>query len=278
MSDPVTTNYSWTKPTVGADSGTWGGLLNANLDGADTVVAGIAQSFLARPVLSTAGSSASFSVAAGTVVDSATLYPMVLAASITKTTSAWAVGSGNGALDTGSIANATWYHAYLIRRPDTGVVDVLVSTSATSPTLPVSYTQYRRIGAMLTDGSAHWTKFRQVSSWFEWSTPQAVTVTTPSSTPATATLVMPLGIKLMTRIRVTLVDTSMSPNALLVFSTDLDTQVALTPLGNAQMLVGASAFQGAQIDVIADTARQVKYVSTAAMTMNMNTVGWFDPL
>ena len=59
---------------------------------------------------------------------------------------AWAVGSAAGSLDTGAIS-AAWYHAYLIRRPDTGVVDVLTSLSATAPNMPANYTQKRRIGA-----------------------------------------------------------------------------------------------------------------------------------
>jgi hypothetical protein len=33
-----TTNYGWTKPTVGGDDDLWGGLLNADLDGIDTTV------------------------------------------------------------------------------------------------------------------------------------------------------------------------------------------------------------------------------------------------
>lgn len=61
---------------------------------------------------------------------------------------AWAVGSGNGGRDTGSIADGTW-HDWLIRRPDTGVVDRTFSLSATSPTMPASYTQKRRIGSFL---------------------------------------------------------------------------------------------------------------------------------
>lgn len=38
MVDATTTNYGWTKPTVGADSDAWGGLINTNLDGIDTTV------------------------------------------------------------------------------------------------------------------------------------------------------------------------------------------------------------------------------------------------
>ena len=36
-----TTNYGWTKPTVGADLDVWGGYLNADLDGIDSIVFGI---------------------------------------------------------------------------------------------------------------------------------------------------------------------------------------------------------------------------------------------
>jgi hypothetical protein len=72
---------------------------------------------------------------------------MVLASALTKRLdAAWAVGTGNGGLDTGSIANG-WYYVWLIRRSDTGVVDVLFSASATSPTMPANYDQKRRIGA-----------------------------------------------------------------------------------------------------------------------------------
>ena len=36
-----TANYSWTKPTVGGDLDVWGGYLNADLDGIDSIVHGI---------------------------------------------------------------------------------------------------------------------------------------------------------------------------------------------------------------------------------------------
>src|SRR5204863_423086 len=87
--------------------------------------------------LSTAGASTTFSVAAGVAANSTNADMLTLAASINKTTAAWAVGTGNGALDTGAIATATWYHVYLIKRPDTQVVDIAVSLSASGPTYSI---------------------------------------------------------------------------------------------------------------------------------------------
>lgn len=126
------------------------------------------RSYLAGLTLSAAGATGTFGIAAGIAADSTNAATMALASAYTKTTSAWAVGSGNGGIDTGTIANTTWYHVYLIERTDTGVVDVLFSLSATSPTLPSSYTLFRRIGSMLTDGSAHWVKFEQNGDEFLW--------------------------------------------------------------------------------------------------------------
>lgn len=130
----------------------------------------VQRSYLAGCTLSTAGSSATMSIAAGQCTDSTNTESMTVAA-IAKTTSAWAVGTGNGGLDTGAIANSTWYAFYAIKRTDTGVVDVVFSTSGSSPTLPANYTLYRRIGWGLTDGSAQWVAFTQYGDEFWWTVP-----------------------------------------------------------------------------------------------------------
>lgn len=80
-----------------------------------------------------------------------------IASAWSKTTGAFAIGNNNGALDTGSVANNTFYHAYAIYNPTTEVSDYLFSASATSPTLPSGYTRYSKIvnGQFLTDGSAN---------------------------------------------------------------------------------------------------------------------------
>lgn len=62
----------------------------------------------------------------------------------------WAVGTNQGGLDTGSRANNTWYWIWVIKRSDTGVVDILASTSNTTPTMPANYDKKRLIGAIRT--------------------------------------------------------------------------------------------------------------------------------
>lgn len=94
-------------------------------------------------------------VAAGEAVTSDSPYwRMALASAITKRLdAAWAVGTGNGGLDTGSIANVT-YHVFLIQRSDTGVVDVLFSTNPVAPTMPANYDRKRRIGSIIRESAA----------------------------------------------------------------------------------------------------------------------------
>jgi hypothetical protein len=92
---------------------------------------------------------------------------MVLASTVTKRLDGtWAVGSGNGGLDTGTKAVNSTYHVYVIMRPDTGVVDAILSLSATGPALPTNYTEYRRRGAVLTDGSGNIRAFQQFGTEF----------------------------------------------------------------------------------------------------------------
>lgn len=102
-------------------------------------------------------------ISAGVASDSGNAYLMVLSSTLVKRLdAAWAVGTNQGGLDTGSIANTTYY-VWLIRRPDTGVVDALFSTSSTSPTMPTNYTQKRLIGTFVRSGGAI-TAFTAVSS------------------------------------------------------------------------------------------------------------------
>lgn len=61
--------------------------------------------------------------------------------------------TGANALDTGTIATSTWYSVWVIYNGTTTAG--LLSTSATSPTLPSGYTHKARVGWIRTDGTVN---------------------------------------------------------------------------------------------------------------------------
>ena len=75
--------------------------------------------------------------------------------------------SGAGGLDTGSIANSTWYYLYLIASSRAEIYALLASASATAPTMPAGYHLKRLIGAIRTNGSAKLYRFYFIEDgWF----------------------------------------------------------------------------------------------------------------
>lgn len=76
-------------------------------------------------------------------------YLLQLTGALTKRIdSNWVVGTNQGGLDTGAVANSTYY-IWLIQRSDTLVTDVLFSLSSTAPTMPTSYDRKRIIGSLV---------------------------------------------------------------------------------------------------------------------------------
>jgi hypothetical protein len=226
--------------------------------------------------LSTAGASASFGIAAGQACDSTNAALMTLAAAITKTTGAWAVGSTNGSLDTGVIANSKWYHVFLIKRIDTGVVDVLTSLNPTTPALPASYTVSRRIGAMLTDGSNHWVAFVQWGKYFSWVTP----LTDQNSVNASGLLLfnVPTGVKVLARLRGNAVGNSAGTCSMIISSPD--ESAPLSPLGAPSTFYDNTNSQIGKawtVDVITNTAAKVLAASTGTgVTIVAGAYGWVE--
>lgn len=235
------------------------------------------QGYLFGLTLSTAGSSATFSVAAGSAADSTGLNIMKLASSTSKTTSAWASGSGNGGLDTGAIAASTWYHAHIIKNLTTGAVDVLVSLSATAPTLPSGYTVFRRIGSMLTNGSSQWTLFHQNGSEFLWdvSVINVNGVALGVTTAVLETLTVPTGVQVNALISVGLFDTVASTQ-LVITSPDESDQAATTNLIDL-IVSSATTWTGSAYNKRTNTSAQVRFrASTTTAKIALSTRGWID--
>jgi len=100
--------------------------------------------------------------------------------------------TGANGIDTGSLANNTWYHLFLIGHTD-GSIAGFGSTSL-SPTLPSGYTWKRRLGSVLTNGSAQFIAFTQRGDTFLWTTEVVDRSSTSlSSSWAQLTLTVPTG-------------------------------------------------------------------------------------
>lgn len=103
-------------------------------------------------------STTAITVAAGACSDSTAINVINLATGVTINA---AVNGLNG-LDTGTLENNTFYFVFAIGDSTSNNANgVILSTSATQPYLPGGYDMIRRIGAVLTDGSAEILDFTQ---------------------------------------------------------------------------------------------------------------------
>jgi hypothetical protein len=263
-------------------SGGWQVVAYQRASGFPVVTTGL-RSYLAGLTMSTVGASTTMSIAAGVAQDSTNAAIMTLTA-IAKTTAAWAVGTATGGLDTGAIANSTWYHFYVIRRPDTGVVDVVFSLSATSPTLPTNYTQFRRIGSGRTNGSGQWTSFSQYGDTVLWLSPVLdVDVVSTSTTSVLRGLTVPTGVQVLATMNVLPNGNGAgSVGAVLISSpdvTDLAPSGTAAPLANAGSFYSSAEGGSAALTIRTNTSAQIRsYNATTSGWVNLRiaTTGWID--
>lgn len=211
-------------------------------------------------------------IAAGSAAD-ANGYIMNLASGITKRLDAsWAVGTGNGGLDTGSIANGT-YHLWLIQRSDTGVVDVLFSSSASSPTMPTNYDRKRRIGSIIRVSAAI-LGFHQNGDIFSLNNvvADASAVAYPNTSEQTVTLTVPTGIQVRARINAHL---GGAGSANIAWGPTWQTLVA----ANVSSQSGNISTNKTLLEIETNTSGQIKTATsstTGGPTYSIGTFGWID--
>ncbi len=218
-------------------------------------------------------------IAAGYARDATNTVNMILASAITKRLdAAWAVGTGNGGLDTGAIANTT-YHLWLIKRSDTGVVDVLFSASATAPTMPANYDYKRRIGVFRRVSAAI-----QLGTWtdsnrrFEFLVPVLDANTSFANTNAVlVTLSTPSGIKTKALFSF-MMDGWITESTVLITSPD---QTDTTPGASAAFSARANSSYtvtiAANYEIRTNTSSQIRLRGTTGVsTYAISTYGWED--
>lgn len=224
-------------------------------------------------------------IAAGMATSDDQTTMMVLGSNYTKNcNAAWAVGTGNGALSTDVpsqiLAATTWYYVFVIERTDTGVVDILVSTSATSPTLPTPYTKKRRVGAIRTNGSSQINAFTQFGDEFLWTNPtlgtnlwQVSNATTTANVLNLFTVSIPLGVKVVAIINAA-TNAGAAANLTVCSPDQTDTSSAWWNLG-----ANASVQISGQYRVRSNTSSQIGVLGGTIGNYTglfMAAVGWVD--
>jgi len=104
--------------------------------------------------------------------DSADGCDLILSAILTKQIdAAFAVGDDAGGMFTGSVANSTEYHIFLIKKDSDETIDAGFDTDVDCANIPSGYTEYRRLGSRWTDGSANLRGSTQIGDDVLWDDP-----------------------------------------------------------------------------------------------------------
>ncbi len=213
---------------------------------------------------------------------------MNLASAITKRSDAvWAVGTGNGAMDTGTKPTSGWLHWYLMKRPDTGVVDVCCSASASAPTtggnIPSAYTKYRRILSTRTDSSGNILAFSADGDEFLWKTIVPENSGSAISTSTTAALVtlaaIPTGVKVDALLNVTFTSATDVVPALLSSPDELDIAPGIGASnagGNVSNMQNGGEYSSAQLRLRTNTSAQLRHRAGASGSLYIFTRGFVD--
>ena len=228
--------------------------------------------------------------AAGDATNDITIQPLVVqdegggglleltAARTKQIDAAWAVGDNAGGMNTGSVANDTWYEVIAVKRTDTGVVDVMFSTTANRATLPTNYTLKARIG-WVRRGTAANLVFTQRGDFFTLTTPINDVAASKATSQAAVTLTVPPNAIALFRAGADM-STSVNANSALVFREigEADTAPALATgnisLGYWDLATGAS---GGHFAVRADGSSQIRHdADTAVGAFDISTYGWVD--
>lgn len=184
-------------------------------------------------------------------------------------------GTGNGALDAGGLGNGS-YHFFAIYRSDTEASGLLISLSATAPTMPANYDYKRRVGSLKRVAGA-WQLFTQEGDIFILTDPPLdVDTNNPGTSAILATLSVPTGVKMIAIGNFVLISDTWayvsSPD-----QTDSAPSPSLAPLYNVRGQAGGGI--GTTLDVMTNTSAQIRYrcdASNGTTYMRIALTGWVD--
>jgi len=218
---------------------------------------------------------------AGKCADSTNAAYLVASALTKRLDGAWAVGTNQGGLFSGSIANTT-YHCFIIMRPDTGVVDAGFDTSVTAANRPVAYTYYRRVGSIVRTGGTIKT-FLQNGDYFTWMVGTLDYDASPPTSATSVSLTLPAGLVLQARLNASIIADNPGNVTAYYLLSEL-AQTDTSPSSSVYTFSGRSDDSSDQISASAsnvvlstNTSGQVRLrASSGAGGISVFTVGWID--
>lgn len=182
--------------------------------------------------------------------------------------------TGAGGLDTGSLAASTWYHCFVIGKPD-GTTAGFASTNLT-PTLPAGYVYKRRLGSVKADASARIIAFIQDGDDFWWKVPAADASGTLSIASRTLTTVStPLGVNVKGVFGAELISGGGNTRVLLTDPDMPDTAVSNGAF-SAVTSQTAAAIGSSNALCRTNTSSQIGLRGDTAASFNLVTFGWVD--
>ena len=227
-------------------------------------------------------------VTAGEATDSTGAVVIKLTSEITKQIdNTWASGDDAGGMNDGeTVGNTTWYHVFLIGDTAGGSGDIGFDTSVTAANLMADaavvvagQTLYRRIGSVLSDGSANNIGFSQFGDEFLWDNPPTDVSANDTTTAASRTLSIPLGV-------VTHVDVNVSvqhagvPVHCYLSSLDVDDEAphgSNAPLATVSSEVTGARAPSGPFRIRSNASSQIRSRSTGEnATLTIATLGWID--
>lgn len=224
-------------------------------------------------------------VAEGEARDAGNSVDIILAAALAKQIDAtWAAGDDAGGMnDTDHpVGNDTWYHVFLLSDATGATVDVGFDTSVTAANLladvaavAAGHTKYRRIGSVLTDGSANIVQFFQSGDrfWLDVGV-EDYDIANPGTSRVTTALSVPLGIQVVAQITCTI---AYNAAGYTLFASPGQTDTAPGDGSWTIRNYNNAAYQGRVLGVLTDTSSQICFrCSAASMGTKILTEGWID--
>lgn len=196
----------------------------------------------------------------------------------------WAAGTAAGGLASGvALSNDTWYHLFITGKADDGGFDFGFDTSLTAANLladaaviAAGLTTYRRIGSVLTDGSANILGYSQFGDEFLWDSPPLdINATTLGTTAVSYALSTPLDVQTIAIQNLSIDD----PASATVYMSSLDQDDESASFANGRLSAHREGTDSGVGDIRTrtNTSSQVRGRSSVASTeLAAATVGYID--